>query len=183
MNIVRLTAIYITLMGWAAMAWAEDASSDMANHVKAAYLLKFASYVEWPVSSFPQDSTPVTIGIIGSDQIAMALGKLSINNLVNNRVVRVKQLKTGEPITGVQVLFIGWQEQERLKQCLDDIQSQPILTVSERKGALSVGSVINFLSEDDRIRFEVSVSSAERNGLKISARLLGVAQKVEGRRP
>ncbi|HSY28334.1 MAG TPA: YfiR family protein, partial [Burkholderiaceae bacterium] len=62
-------------------------------------------------------------------------------------------------------------------------QSLPILVVTESAGALESGSIINFVPVDDRIRFEISVTQAERSGLKISSRLLGVAQKIESGKP
>ena len=50
-------------------------------------------------------------------------------------------------------------------------------------GAIDVGSVINFVLVDNRVRFEISVGNAERHGLKVSSRLLAVAQRVEMGRP
>ena len=38
--------------------------------------------------------------------------------------------------------------------------------------------MINFVPEDDRVRFDVALAPAEEGRLKISARLLAVARKV-----
>ncbi len=184
MDIVRRMVLLLALQGLASFAWAADsAPSDIEYQIKAAYLYKFATYVEWPPSAFAQATTPITIGVVGADEIAAELSKLKRGQPVNNRMVDVRLLKPGEPLIGVQILFIGRQESGRLKRLLDSIQSQPMLTVTESVGALGAGSVINFVRIDDRIRFEVSVVQAERSGLKISARLLSVAQKIEDGRP
>ena len=45
-------------------------------------------------------------------------------------------------------------------------------------GALNQGSMINFVIVDRRVRFEVALDSVERSGLKLSSRLLAVAQQV-----
>lgn len=165
------------------LVWAGAGLSDIEYQVKAAYLYKFATYVEWPPSTYVQPDTPLTIGIIGAEEVAAELNHIRGTQPASGRTLDVRVLKPGESIAGVQILFIGRQENGRLKRLLDVIQSQPVLTVTESAGGLSVGSIINFLTIEDRIRFEVSVLNAEQNGLKISARLLGVAQKIEARRP
>jgi len=52
--------------------------------------------------------------------------------------------------------------------------------VSESDGALARGSVINFILTGGRVRFEIALESAEKSGLKLSSRLLAVAQQVTG---
>jgi hypothetical protein len=53
--------------------------------------------------------------------------------------------------------------------------------VTDDNGGLSDGSAINFLTIDRNVRFEISLSAAERWGLKISSELLSVAIRVQGR--
>jgi len=50
--------------------------------------------------------------------------------------------------------------------------------VTESDGALTQGSMINFVLVDRRVRFEVALDSAEKSGLKLSSRLLAVARQV-----
>ena len=163
-------------------AWA-GGSADIEYQIKAAYLYKFTTYIEWPPAAFAQADTPLTIGIVGADEIAAELNRIKSAQPAGSRPLEVKILRPGDSLAGVQILFIGRQENARLKRLLEGIQSQPVLTVTESAGGLAVGGIINFVPIDDRIRFEVSLLNAEQNGLKISARLLGVAQKIETRRP
>src|SRR5690606_17739535 len=123
------------------------------------------------------------IGVVGADKIASELIRLSHNHKVNERPVQIKTLKAGDPLVGLDILFIGQHERTRLPMLLNEAKAQPILTVTESRGALEAGSIINFIPVQDYIRFEVSVASAEQCGLKISARLLDVAQNIEIRRP
>ncbi len=182
MGSLRHIALLIAFLCLPMSSWAADSRvSDIESQIKAAYLYKFVTYVDWPPSTFAQADTPITIGIVGADEVAIALSNIKRGN--SARAVEVKLLKPGEPVSGVQVLFIGIQENARLKRLLESLRSQPVLTVTDFPGALGSGSVINFVPVDDRIRFEVSVEQAEHSGLKISARLLSVAQKIEARKP
>lgn len=184
MNIVRSTMLLVALSCLVMFVWAADINPrDIEYQVKAAYLYKFATYVEWPSSTFARADAPLIVGVLGADEVAAELISLGNGLQVNNRVVKVKPLKQGDTLTDVQILFIGRHESGHLQSLLDKIQSKPVLTVTESIGALEVGSVINFISVNDRIRFEISIASAERSNLKINARLLSVAQKIEPGRP
>ena len=167
----------LVLAGWNAGA-AEDGAT-LEQRVKAAFLYQFAGYVEWPANSFAQADTPVTIAVMGADPLAAELKQLAAGRTVGGRPVAVKPVKPGEPLAGVHILFIGSAESARLAQVVQSAKPRPVLTVTEADGALSQGSMINFVIVDRRVRFEVALDSAEKNGLRLSSRLLAVAQQVK----
>jgi hypothetical protein len=75
------------------------------------------------------------------------------------------------------MVFVG-RESARLVSIARSLAGTPVLIVSEAPGALEQGSMINLVVSDGRVRFEVAPQTAERNGLRISSRLLAVAQSV-----
>jgi hypothetical protein len=183
----RAALLLIAMLAWAACqptrVWGADDPQIIEDRVKAAYLYRFAEFVEWPESVFARRDTPLTIGVLGSDSFASELMLAVTGRKINDRAVTVRRLKPGEPVTGVQILFIEKDESASLKQLAQVAQSQSILTVTESDEALSHGSVINFIVVDQRIRFEISLESAERSKLRLSSRLLAVAQGVRAGRP
>ena len=179
----RMLRIFLLLV---MLTWAADAhagTTEISSQIKAAYLYKFATYVEWPLSAYEQSNTPLVIAIIGADDIADNLSQIKSNNNSPWQSIEVRIVKPGESLAGIHILFIGHNELERIRRIVEQTHSLPILAVTDTSGALSAGSAINFLSIDDHIRFEVSLAQAERHRLKISARLLAVAQKVESAKP
>lgn len=146
--------------------------------VKAAFLFKFASYVEWPMASFPQADTPVVIGVTGAEDVAADLERLVAGKHVNGRTVTVRRLKENEVSTGVHILFIGAPERARIAPLVKSAQQNNTLVVTETEGALALGSAINFMLIDGRVRFDAAPESAEKAGVKLSSRLLGVANSV-----
>jgi hypothetical protein len=146
--------------------------------VKAAFLYKFAGYVEWPDGS-ASDDLPLTIGVLGSADMADELAQITSGRTVNNRPVRIRQLEEGESLAGLHVLFVGSIDGRGLDTLLSAARDLPILTVTDAPGALASGSTINFTFDRDRVRFEVSLPAAERSRLKLSSRLLAVAQRVQ----
>jgi hypothetical protein len=157
---------------------AEDPVS-LEHRVKAAFLYQFASYVEWPGQAFAQADTPVTIAVMGAEPLAAELKQLVTGRTVGGRPVAVRQVRPGEPLSGAHILFIGAAESARVAQLAQSSKARPMLMVTESDGALAQGSMINFVIVDRRVRFEVGLDSVEKNGLRLSSRLLAVAQQVK----
>lgn len=154
------------------------AHSEVEWQVKAAYLYKFGGYIEWPPSTFGNPATPLSIGVIGADALADELLKIVAGRAINGRAVAVRKLRRGDPITGLNILFIGHEDTGQLAEALASVKGLPILTVTESDDALAMGSMINFVAVDGKLRFEVAPRAAQRGNLAISARLLAVAYKI-----
>jgi hypothetical protein len=168
-------------LGAAALAPAAAAGTQLAaseERVQAAYLHKFLNYADWPPASFPQADTPYVIGVAGDDAVADELARIAAGRSVNNRGVIVKRLLPGDSATDLHMLYIGRGERPRQAQWLRQAKGRPILTVTAADGALEQGSIINFRTVDERVRFEVSADMAEQSGLRLNSRLFSVATNV-----
>ncbi len=166
-------------MAWMALAQAAETPSLLEQRVKAAFLYQFAGYVEWPAQSFAQPDTPVSIAVMGAEPLGAELKQLSAGRTVGGRKVEVRQVRPGEAFAGAHILFIGGAETARLAQAAQTAKPRPVLIVTEAEGALDQGSMINFVIVERRVRFEVALDSVEKNGLRLSSRLLAVAQQVK----
>lgn len=182
MSVLRHAVIVVALACVCLVTCAAGNHEHIEQHVKAAFLYKFAAYIEWPPSVFANAETSFTIGVIGADEIAEELIKLSNKTVVNQHPVKIKKLTSEDNFDELHLLFIGKNEEKRLQSFLEKVQTKPVLTITESPGALNFGSIINFVSVDDYIRFEISASSAAKCNIKISTRLLDIAQNIEQRR-
>jgi hypothetical protein len=156
------------------------ADADLEKRVKAAYLFKFADYVEWPKESFPAAESPFTIAVLDDGQFAASLAQVTSGRTVGGRRIEVRLVKPGEALTGVQALFIDHSTLTQLGQSVERMRPKSLLIVTDAPNALAQGSVINFQIIDGKVRFEVALDNASRRGLKLSSRLLAVAQSVRG---
>jgi hypothetical protein len=150
--------------------------------VKAAFLHKFASFVEWPQGTFARADTPLRIGILGDDALWRDLRDLARDRDRDGRPVVVTRLVPGEPLAGFHILYIRAATPARISELLAGVP-EGVLTVSDSDGAHPKGSVLSFFVEDGRVRFGVSVDAAARQKLKLSSRLLSVARNVQGALP
>jgi hypothetical protein len=156
---------------------ADEAAAE--RQIKAAFIYKFAGYVDWPDDALGAPSTPFTIGVLGAEAMAVELTQAVAGRTVQDRAVVVRKLKAGDPLGDVSILFVGQADTPRLKTLLATVPTRPMMVVTEAEGALAQGSTINFLLVDRRVRFEISLASAEKSGLRLSSRLLAVAHKVQ----
>jgi hypothetical protein len=166
--------------GAAAQATPADPSA-VATQVKAAYLYKFGGFVEWPASSFEGPDSPVKIGVVGARRMADALTQLVIGRTLNGRAVEVRSLRPDDTMAGLHILFIGTGSEDRLAEIFVAVREQPTLTVTESPRAFAMGSMINFVVVDGKLRFDIAPNSTRPAGLYISARLLVAARKVVAR--
>lgn len=166
-----LAVVLLTLTGCAALAQPKE------QEVKAAFLFKFLSFVEWPREALPANA-PIVIGVVGADDVAAELQQIAPGRSVEGRPVVVRRVREGEPYTGAHLIFFGRGEAPRLRELQRLAPSQPLLIVGDWDGALEGGAVVNFLRGDGRVRFEVALDAAERRSLRISPRMLAVAQSV-----
>jgi len=161
-------------------ARADNAATSpvLERRVKAAFLYKFLGYAEFPPGAFADAASPVTIGVIGADELAAELGRIVSGRTVGNRPILVRVLRESELGTPVHLLFIGGYDSARVGR-LVRAAGNALLVVTECDGGLQLGSAINFRIVDERVRFDVALDAAERNGIKLSSRLLTVANRVQ----
>jgi len=154
------------------------ASSALERRVKAAFLYKFLGYAEFPPGAFFDGASPVLIGVAGSDDLAAELARVVAGRTINNRPVIVRALRDADVHAPLHLLFIGGADPARVGRLVRQATSS-MLVVTECENGLQQGSVINFRIIDERVRFDVSLDAAERNGIKLSSRLLTVANRVQ----
>jgi len=145
--------------------------------VKAAFLYKFPAYVEWPPNAFPSAAAPFVFGVVGQEEVAAELDRLVAGRQWSGHPMSVKRIE-GDNVRGVHVLFVGRGAGDRVANVVRAAQLPGVLVVTENDKGFAAGSAINFVMQDDRVGFEVSPESAERNGLRISSRMLAVARRV-----
>jgi hypothetical protein len=177
----RITA-WICALTWIAQspcfAQPDAVSAVSEQSVKAAYLYKFASYVDWPDERSIGPDTPLLIGVLGAADLAAELSAITVNRSVDGRSILVREIRNADPVDDLDILFVGRIESGRLDRLLAPARTQPILTVTESDDALTEGSIINFVILQNRVRFEISLFEAERSGLRLDSRLLAVAEDV-----
>jgi len=170
--------LFLLLAMACAVARAE-APGLQERQVKAAYLYKFAGFVEWPEGSFAQPDSPLLIGVAGDTALADQLELSVAGHSVSGHNVQVKKVRRGEPLAGLHVLYLGGQDKLPLQEMLAASRGLALLTVSDSDEVHAMGSMINFVVTEDRVRFDVALKPVAQAHIRISARMLLAAYRVQ----
>ena len=161
-------------------AAAQQRTEASEASIKAAFLFKFAAYVEWAPATFESPAAPLVIGVADADEVAAELARIAAGRTIASHPVAVRRIVEGDSMRGVDLLFVG-REAARPAQLIRAAQQSGALTVTESDRGLEQGSAINFVSAGEHVGFEVSLDAAAHSGHKISSRMLGVARRVVGK--
>jgi len=173
---VRVGVLLAILLGLCATL--VQAAVFSADAVKAAFLYRFASYVEWP-SDAP--SGPFVIAVAGDEGVAQQLDALQPRMSVHGRPVQVRRVTRASDLVGVHIFYVGPGPMTRTRSLRAVAISRPILLVTDDQDGIRGGGVINFVEAGRNVRFEISLLAADRARLKIDSALLSVAAHVEMR--
>lgn len=147
--------------------------------VEAAYLYNFGKFVRWPAAASKQ--TTFDICILGKDPFGGTLERLIANDTMDGRVIRKRIITQATDANGCAIVYISDSEAPRVHSILSDFSNKPALLVSGLPTFADDGGMVQFLVENQRVRFEINLDAASRCGLEISSELLKVASGVMGK--
>jgi hypothetical protein len=161
-------------------AHAADRHSQQPSEyqVKAAFVLNFIKFVEWP-SGERLAGDEFRVCLLGEMPASAPFADLNGQEVLGRRL-SVSRVRTPQEARSCQVLFVSASRSALLSEALDGLNSAPVLTVGDTDGYAQRGIMINMYLEDKRVRFEINAEAARAAGLRISAKLLKLAGKVYG---
>lgn len=176
-----MTVVLLSLLQIAMAARAED-GHEVEYKVKAAFLLKFAMFVQWPTNTLSADAqTPFVVGILGDDPFGGEFDHAVKAETVNGRTIQIRRARRAAELMECQVVFVCASEASRFAEWIAAFRGHPILTVADGSGFAGQGGMINFFKEAGKVRFEINPPALERAGLKASSKLLQVGRRITER--
>jgi hypothetical protein len=171
-----LALIFLTL---APICFAGENTMTEAQ-VKAAYIYNFSIYVDWPDGTFGSADDPMIVCVLGDEQMADILGSGLKGKKSKGRAFVVKSSASSADLKLCQITYVAPNSSKNQEKTLRDfsLSTAHTLTVGDEPGAAEQGAVINFFQEGKRIRFEVNLADARREGFNISYKLLQLARIV-----
>jgi hypothetical protein len=172
----RALSVFLLLL--ATLCSAAHAQSATEYQVKSAFLFNFAKFAEWPADSSLKSGDPLQLCILGQDPFGHDLEQLVAGKTVNGHTIEVDHPESVSQARTCEILFISSTGRPQIQQILDGLKGTNVLTVGDTPGFAQMGGVINFVLDDNRVRFEINLKAAALAHLKISSRLLTVAKLV-----
>ncbi len=170
-RLARALGIVVLLLG------PLSAQTAAEYELKAAFLYKFASFVEWP---HQPAAGRLCIGIIGQDPFGADLDRMVAGKSVNGRAFQVLRFKKGQAVGTCEIVFVSASERTRLPLIFERLRGSATLTVGDVPEFCEDGGMINLRLEGERIHLEINLEPAERSSLHLSSKLLNLGSVMRG---
>lgn len=177
--LTRLAVVFAAVMGIALPARAGLAASAQQAlteaQAKAGFLYNCAMFVSWPSATGRRDE--LVIGVVGDDAVSSVVKDMQ-GQKVDGRTLRVAPVRPGDDLDTYHILFVAGDDPKAAKAMLTRVGTAPVLTVGESDDFTADGGVVRLYTDQGRLRFEINMTGVERAGLKVSAKMLGLAKIV-----
>lgn len=142
-----------------------QSNAQSQEKVYSVLLLKLARGIQWPNESQKEN---FVIGILSYSPLADEL-KTAVGNIKKGKhTITVKELASTDETRDCDILFIPSFKSKTLPNVLDLLENKSTLVVTNKMNMIKMGSGINLMLENGKIRYEINAKSIESRGMKIS---------------
>lgn len=176
-RIANLSAALLLALGSVGQAQEPEA----VLRIKAAFVLNFLKFVEWPEESAQTD---LPLAVVGESPLAAALQTALSDQEVQGRTVNVRAYPSAaawrrDGAAADQAVFFLPATVANWPDLRNELKKRPVLTISESPGFCASGGMLNLFEQDGRIKFEANPEAARAAGLMLRAELLKLAKLVK----
>lgn len=136
------------------------------------FIYNFSRLIEWPAS---YKSGEFVIGVLGNSTVFDELQTFTASKKVGTQDISVVRYREPAEITNCHILFVSFGKSNKMEEILSSLGNKSTLVIGEKSGLIDDGAAINFVIEQDKLKFELKVDNAKSNGLKISSSLQNMA--------
>jgi hypothetical protein len=169
--------IVTCVLAAAAAAIPIHAQSSLEYNVKAALLLNFARFIEWPDTAFGGAQAPIDVCVFNQNPFGESLARTLQGETVHNRPIAARQVRSQADSARCHLLFVPAGSESRASAIIQQDTSFAV-TVGESARFEAMGGAVNFILDEGRVRFNVNLQPVESRGIRISARMLQLANRV-----
>jgi hypothetical protein len=146
--------------------------------LKAAFLFNFAKFIDWPPGAFSNPGSPFVLCILGEAPFGADLDDSLHGKTIAGHSIAVRRRPTETAARACQILFVSQSQSGRISEILQGLHGTNVLVVGESDGFASGGGAIEFVLQQDHVRFRINPDAVARAGLTISSKLLALATIV-----
>jgi hypothetical protein len=145
-------------------------------HVKAAFLFNFVKFIEW---SDNRAAEQVAVCVIGNTAVAESLKAATQQHHAEGRELTVVLVTSDTLPKQCHMVYVAESDEQVARRWLAALNGSTAFSVSDCERFARLGGVANFFVQDGRLRFAINVDAARRASLRISSRMLALAQIVK----
>lgn len=149
---------------------------DAPTKIKATFLYNFTKYIEWP-EEYKQGN--FVIGVMGNSTLYNDLNTFFSTKTLGTQKYEIKLFTKPSEISRCHMIFIPNDYAGNVNEIISKVKGKSTLIVTDKAGMARQGAAINFISVDNKQKFELNKSNVEKYDLKVSSSLVNLAIVVE----
>ena len=173
---LQIVAIICALLATPNVQARQSTASEY--EVKATYLYNFARFTEWPAKDAGEKNDTFAVCVLGQDPFGPILDTILAGEAIDGKHMVHRRISAVQDAGNCRIVFISSSEESRLNETLAVLGKMSALTVSDISDFSARGGMIQFVVEQNKVRFEVNLQTTGRAGLVLSSELLKVAISV-----
>lgn len=147
-----------------------------ADTLRAALLFNFTRFVEWPADAFARGQADFRICVYGSDPFGARLDALR-ERRVGERPIDIAYPRTADELDRCQIAYLGAQAPGQVVSAAISGGAPRTLFVSSEASFVDAGGMFALVAGGGRVRLQVNLATVRTSPLRISAKLLEVAER------
>lgn len=152
------------------------AQASKEYQLKAVFLWRLAQFTHWPEDAFVSARSPVVICVLGQDPFGESLNAAVRGETAHGRGLIVQRHRTTDDIAACHILYIGASARKVLREIFAALEGASVLTVSDDDPGGVPGTMVRFVTEQNRIRLRINLAASRDAGLVFDPRLLRAAE-------
>jgi hypothetical protein len=166
-----LAAAFLLAMLFAPMPARSQADLNAEATLKAKLTISLTRFAQWPAGA---GAAALRLCVAQRDVVVAQAFAEGDGQVVNGRRIQVVK---SPPWSGCHVLFVH-ASAERVGDLIRAASTTPVLIVGDADGTLTHGGMVEFVSVNDSIRFDVNMPAVRRAQLSLSSHVLKLARQV-----
>jgi hypothetical protein len=173
---LAITLLVLCLYMPPSITSAKEATSFPEGKVKAALIYNFMRFVDWPEN----DAVTGELCVLGTNkEYLSALNFLSKQHLKNTHIsLRMISPNKEESLESCQVVFVTSHASKEQTDNIKKLVGKPTLIISDETNFLGSSGMINFVKNQRKVGFEVNLANVQAANIRISSKVLRLAEKV-----
>jgi hypothetical protein len=150
------------------------ADASVEYKIKAGYLYNFTKFITWRVDN----AETFNLCILGNDPFVELIDPIEQRSVMGRpiKVFRIDSLGSMDKEPHCHILFVS----SSIKNMLPARNFENTLVVGESGEFIEQGGMIGFVNKQGKIKLQINLKTINQSGLKVSAKLLEVADVVKG---
>lgn len=144
--------------------------SKSTHDVYSAMMYNIFKYIQWPDDNSPGN---FVVGIMGDDDLLKAMQASYKGKNKGSKSLTVKKIESTADVAECHVVFVT--NNGNVSAVKTQLDGKPVLLVTNGEGLARKGSILNFVTEAGKLRFELNQAALQKANLKASGALTSLA--------